>query len=113
MNAQEIRKRINVPDHIALMEIAAQLAEANENLEKIANPLMTVSRSPWVKLKNWKGMSVVINRDEVVAVIEWPVDVTQSNYINSCLIVLKSGYQESAIGTGEQVCQKLGIPYGG
>ena len=90
-----------------LSEIAAQLAEANENLKKIANPLMVVENasSPWVWLKN-NQMRYAVHRDEVAS-ISAPKD-------NQCVVLMKNEGGEDpgrwCDGTLEEICGKLGIP---
>ena len=88
-----------------LSEVAAQLAEANEHLAKIANPLM---RSPrWVTLKCNLGKgtgSLVIDANDVIG-------VGCQNEEPTCVICAAG--KRFVDGTVEEVCTKLGIPMEG
>ena len=65
-----------------LAEFVAQIAEANESLRKIANPLHAVdAESPWVTL-SWRGREFVVNRNDVSS-----VDQYRSNPAESVLVL--------------------------
>lgn len=92
-----------------IRETAAQLAEINEHLAKIANPLMVVNgTSPWVWLK-YHDKSFVIDKGEVAFVCA-PND-------HQCLIYRRNEGGEDAgswcDGTLKEICTKLGIPLEG
>ena len=92
-----------------IRETAAQLAEINENLAKIANPLMVVNgTSPWVWLK-YNTKSYVVNRDEI-ATVSAPNE-------HQCIITICNDGSENpdrwCDGTLEEICTKLGIPLEG
>ena len=119
MKAAEIRaKRFDKPMtetqlRIATMEIeqetAAQLAEANEHLAKIANPLIVVNAEPpWVWL-TFGGKPFVVDRNEVTGVA--PLDSGIGNDRPLVQIGVKGQpWSKAADGTVEEVCKKLGIP---
>jgi hypothetical protein len=90
-------------------ELAAQLADVNESLRKIANPPMVVNgSSPWVWLK-YHDKSFVIDKNEVAFVCA-PND-------HQCLIYRRNEGGEDAgswcEGTLKEICTKLGIPLEG
>jgi hypothetical protein len=82
MNAAEIREWAGKlmgpePEKIFLIqataEVAAQLAENNEHLAKMANPLMVVTaESPWVTFKRTGkfGGSFSVDRNSVLSVVD-------------------------------------------
>lgn len=121
MKSEDIRK-LDIPEYDSskpnmlitvaglkvFREFTAQLAEANEHLAKIANPLMVTEES---KLK-WVGLVVEgnptkVNVDEVAAVV-----ATNIPDVN-CSVILRSGCSMFAKGTVTEVCKKLGIPVEG
>ena len=88
------------------VEIAAQLAEANEHLAKIANPLIIVNaESPWVTL-TWNGRSWVVDKREVASV--------SAVNDHQCVVVRRGEGGDDpgryCHGTFSEVCTKLGIP---
>ena len=95
-----------------LTEIAAQLAEANEHLAKIANPVMVVdAESPWVWLK-LRGVPFVVDRNEVTGVELMDSGLGSDNPKVS--IGMKGQpWLTTADGTVVEVCKKLNIPIGG
>ncbi len=95
-----------------MTEIAAQLAEANEHLAKIANPLMEVNaESSWVWL-TCGGRPFVVDRNEVTGVALWDSGVDCGK--PAVLIGMKGQpWSKVADGTVEEVCNKLKIPIGG
>jgi hypothetical protein len=93
----------------ACFEIAAQLAEANEHLAKIANPLITVEGSPWVTF-SYKGRKVVIHRDIVRGVRQLPL-VPEDDPVP--VVEIHSGNTTWWVeGYLVDVCGKLRIPVG-
>jgi hypothetical protein len=89
-----------------LTEIAAQLAEVNEHLAKIANPVMVVdAESPWVTLA-YHGKSYMVNREAV--------EVVERGNDHQCIVTMINEGGENpgrwCDGTFEEVCSKLGIP---
>ena len=92
----------------ACFEIAAQLAEANEHLAKIANPLITVEESPWVEFPVLWGVDrtdkMVVDRRSVTA-------VTPRIDARVCAIS-HDGMQTVVDQPYVDVCRKLRIPVG-
>lgn len=88
-----------------LTEIALQLAEANESLKKIANPIVEVvnEESPWVMLSDGKA-KLMIDRREVIGVCRCGPEVEMMSQVNT----RRTGY--IVRGTVVEVCEKLGIP---
>jgi hypothetical protein len=88
-----------------LSEVAAQLAEANEHLAKIANRTITVEGTRWVWFKYYTFRYVVDARE--VASISVPDP-------NHCVIIMRNegGPDPGRFcdGSYEEVCKKLGIP---
>ena len=86
-----------------LSEVAAQLAEANEHLAKIANPLMRSPRWVWFKYNAFK---YVVDAREVVS-----ISVPDQTH---CVILMRNeGGPDPGRwceGSYEEVCAKLGIP---
>jgi hypothetical protein len=125
MNAQEIHKlnelcqgkALNtkgLTEHSAALwslglslfaEAAAQLAEANEHLAKIANPLMVVNQPRWVWFK-YNAFRYVVDAREVAS-----ISVPDPNH---CVIIMRNegGPDPGRFceGSYEEVCTKLGIP---
>jgi hypothetical protein len=95
-----------------MAESAAQLAEANDSLKRIANPLITVdAESPWVWL-NCNGKPFVVDRNEVSGVAH--LDSGIGNDMPKVQIGMKGQpWSKTADGTVEEVCKKLKIPIGG
>ena len=92
-----------------IIEIAAQLAEANEHLTKIANPLLVVdAESPWLTLK-WRDREFVVNRDDVSSVHQYGSSGTES------VVILRTDAPEDGgrcCETGlTELCAKLKIPF--
>ena len=89
----------------AAWEIAAQLAEANEHLVKIANLLPTVSAPKWVWFK-YNTFKYIVDAREVAS-ISAPND-------HQCVIIMRneggSDPGRWCDGSFEEVCAKLGIP---
>jgi hypothetical protein len=88
-----------------LAELTAQVAEANEHLAKIANPLMVVvnEESPWVMLSDGKT-KLMIDRREVIGVRRSGPEVEMMSQVNT------RGVVYIVQGTVVEVCKKLGIP---
>jgi hypothetical protein len=88
-----------------LSEVAAQLAEANEHLAKIANPLMVVNQPRWVWFK-YNAFRYVVDAREVAS-----ISVPDPNH---CVIIMRNegGPDPGRFceGSYEEVCTKLGIP---
>lgn len=96
---------------VALMitEIAEKMAEINEHLIKIANPLLVVdAESPWVQL-SWRGRSCVVHRDDVSAVFQYGTSKTES------VVVRRGDVGDDAGHCCEmplsELCAKLKIPF--
>lgn len=117
MKAEEIRKRqshmhdvdrgeendFQIAVCFWLSELAAQLAEANEHLKKIANPLLVMEESPWVKLA-WHTQSVLVKASSVEAVF------TAHDRVG--IRLLGANRLEECLWSSEpfsEVCAKLGI----
>ena len=96
-----------------ITEIAAQLAESNEHLAKIANPLYTVENeaSPWVYFLTENRRRVVFDKGEVVDVHEGVDPMDNSRLI--VVISLRNQRYFRIIGDYGVVCAKLGIPMEG
>lgn len=90
-------------------ELAAQVAESNEHLKRIANPLMDVHVSPWVELNAW-GQPVVIDRNEVSCVLGIVAHDTKEP--RCCVVTLKSGTNHTVVGSVVEICAKLRIAAG-
>jgi hypothetical protein len=88
-----------------LSEVAAQLAEANEHLAKIANRTITVEGTRWVWFK-YNTFRYVVDAREVAS-----ISVPDPNH---CVIIMRNegGPDPGRFcdGSYEEVCAKLGIP---
>jgi hypothetical protein len=87
-----------------LAELVAQIAEANEHLVKIANPLIEVNaKSPWAMFSDGKTL-VAIDRREVVGVRRSGPEAEMMTQVSTRFgfIIIQ--------GTVVEVCAKLGIP---
>ena len=95
----------NLPYVVAdvLVEIAAQLSEANEHLKRIAYPLIVneEAKPEWAWFEK-DGKKYPVKIDQVAA-------VTPSN-AEEVFIALKNGGGAWAEGTVVEVAKKLGIP---
>jgi hypothetical protein len=91
-----------------LSEVAAQFAEANEHLAKIANPLMGYDGPRWAWM-TYNGKPFVVDAREVTGIA--PMDSGIGNDSPRVVIGMKGQpWSKSADGTVEDVCTKLGIP---
>lgn len=87
-----------------LREIAAQLAEANDHLAKIVNPMMVVkAESPWVSFSDGKTL-VMIDRTQVHGVRRSGPEHEMMSEVSTH----NGSYMVE--GTVVNVCAKLGIP---
>jgi hypothetical protein len=89
-------------------EFVAQIAEISGSLRKIANPQVSVGKSPWVQL-SWRGQSFVVHRDDVSAVFQYRTSKTESVVVRRGEVGQDSGHCcEMPLW---QLCAKLNIPY--
>jgi hypothetical protein len=95
---------------VAAFEIAAQVAEANEHLKRIAYPLITVgeAKPKWVRLVV-DGYGAMVDAESVVAVTHV---AGASDSFKHCHVVFGSGGSLFVEETEDAVCKKLGIPKG-
>jgi hypothetical protein len=95
-----------------LAELTAQIAEANEHLAKIANPLITVNaESLWVNFITEDHRRVVFDKGEVVDVHEGVDPIDNRRLI--VVISLRNQRYFRIIGDYGVICAKLGIPVEG
>jgi hypothetical protein len=91
-----------------ICEVAAQFAEANESLKKIADPQVVNGTSPWVTM-TYNGRTYMVNKG-AVAIVE-KCNETQ------CIITMHNEGGDNlgrwCDGTMKEVCSKLGIPVDG
>jgi hypothetical protein len=123
MDAKEIRSRefrpynSNNPAELVTMtlrcaemmrEIAAQFAEANEHLVKIANPMFVYDGPRWAWLTH-NGKPFVIDAREVTGVA--PLDTgIGSDKPTACIGMKGQPWSKTVDGTVEKICKRLGIP---
>jgi hypothetical protein len=89
-------------------EGVAQMAEMNEHLKKIANPLFTVNaEAPWVSFTGIEGDPIAIDRGTVSAVRSFVYD---DNRVQTVIWSQGSGCFFNVREPMEEVCAKLGIP---
>jgi len=92
-------------------EAAAQLAEANEHLAKIANPWSTADQESlvvWTWLTS-NGKPFAIDCREVTGVASLDTGIG-SDHPTVVIGMKGQPWSKSADGTVEEICSKLGIP---
>ena len=92
----------------ALLEIATQIAEANEHLKCIAHPPICIEGTSWVRLTDGKDIFIIDSR-EVTGVAQLDSGIGSDR--PTVQIGMKGQpWSKAADGTVEEVCKKLGIP---
>ena len=107
-SASELETALRSLELSLLTEMAAQFAEANESLKKIADPQVVNGTSPWVTM-TYNGRTYLVNKG-AVAIVEKGNDT-------QCIITMHNEGGENpgrwCDGTMKEVCSKLGIPVDG
>ena len=113
MNADEVRLLAvgySTSLDSILRELAAQLAEANEHLAKLANPLMVVNaQSLWVAFWLTNGKRINFYRGSVMTVSEGNGGDLGIG-LPTCFITAADREVYTVKGNYLEVCAKLGIP---
>ena len=110
MKAEDIRSRSVRGDvgNFMLREIAAQFAEINYHLAKIANPLMAYDGPRWAWM-TCNGKPFVVDAREVTGVASLDSGIGTDK--PTVQIGMKGHpWSKAADGTVARVCAKLGIP---